>query len=126
MPKDFLTINPLAARALAERSSALAVTRATNKVALVVRMTAPGTMKQHIRVILSPAGGGLGIIVSEHPATTFVIYKTRAHWITPKKPGGMLKFQMNGEDVYRRKVWHPGNQHPNNFLLKALEGPRII
>jgi len=124
MAQDFMTINPAAARALAEKTSALAVTRATNKIALVARIIAPGSMKRHIRVIISPAGGGLGIIVSEHPATTFVIYKTQPHWIRAKR-GGMLKFNVNGEDFYRRKVWHPGNQHPNNFLLKALEGSRL-
>ena len=119
-----MTINPAAARRLAEGSSRTLVARTTEKVATAARIMAPGSMKTKIRVIISPAGGGLGIIVSEHPATTFVIYKTRAHEIKAKQ-GKMLKFTINGEDFYRRKVWHPGNQHPNNFLLKALEASRF-
>lgn len=119
-----MTINPAAAKKLAMKSSVPLVARATETVAMHARAMAPGSMKTKIRVIVSATGGGLGIIMSEHPATTFVIYKTAPHEIKAK-PGHYLKFKINGKDIYRRKVWHPGNQHPNNFLAKALLAARV-
>ena len=94
----------------------------TEKVAALARTMAPGTMKDHIRAYPS---SGLGLVISDHPATTFVIYKTKPHWISARRKGGRLKFKYNGEYVYPKKVWHPGNQHPNNFLLKALAAAKF-
>lgn len=122
MPKDFITVNPARMRNLMERSSATLVVRTTERVAMAARAMAPGSMKTKIRALPS---SGLGLVISDHHATTFVIYKTKPHWIRAKKPGGRLKFKYNGEFVYPRKVWHPGNQHPNNFLLKALESAKF-
>lgn len=118
MARDFITVDPRKAELLARRASKALVVRKTEQVAMAARVLAPGTMTERIRAIPS---SGLGIVICDHPATTFVIYKTEPHWIVAKKPGGKLRFFMNGEFVYRRKVYHPGNQHPNNFLLKALE-----
>jgi hypothetical protein len=123
MPADFTVIvNRSKLNGLMVRSSAARVVRTTEKAAMVARALAPGSMKEHIRAIPS---AGLGIVMSDHPATTFVIYKTKPHEIKAKRPGGRLKFKINGKTIYRRKVWHPGNQHPNNFLLKALEAAKF-
>lgn len=120
MPADFLTINPSTARRMAERSSTPYVNRLTERVAIHARLLAPGSMKQKIRVI--PAGGihPIGIIVSDHPATTFVIYGTKPHDIRPKA-GGVLVFtpRGGGGKIFTRLVHHPGYKG-NNFLQKAL------
>ena len=122
MAKDFITVDPRRAEILARRASKALVIQTTEKVATAARALAPGSMKTKIRAIPS---AGLGIVICDHPATTFVIYKTRPHMIYPKRRGGRLKFQINGQDVYARKVNHPGNQHPNNFLMKALEAAKF-
>lgn len=122
MPADFVTVNPARMNALRGRASAVLVVQTTEKVAMLARTMAPGTMKEHIRSVPS---AGLGLVISDHPATTFVIYKTRPHVIYPRKKGGRLKFKINGQDVFARKVNHPGNQHPNNFLLKALAASKF-
>jgi hypothetical protein len=122
MPADFITVNPSAMRGLMRRSPAPLVVKTTEQVAMLARSMAPGSMKTKIRAHPS---AGLGLVISDHPATTFVIYKTKPHWIKARKPGGKLRFKYNGEYIYPRKVWHPGNQHPNNFLLKALEAAKF-
>ena len=43
--------------------------------------------------------------------------------IRPKKPGGMLKFQVNGKTVYARVVKHPGIP-PHPYMRPAFE--RIV
>jgi hypothetical protein len=122
MAQDFIVINPAKMMELRSRASAALVVQTTERVAMAARVLAPGSMTERIRAVPS---AGLGLVISDHPATMFVIYKTDPHWIIAKKPGGKLRFFMNGEFVYRRKVWHPGNQHPNNFLLHALEMSRL-
>lgn len=122
MAKDFITVNPSKMNALRGRASVDLVVKTTYKVSAIAKILAPGSMKEHIRTVPS---AGLGLVISDHPATTFVIYKTQAHRITAKKKGGMLRFTINGEIMFRRSVWHPGNQHPNNFLLKALEASKF-
>lgn len=122
MPKDFLVIDPRKAELLARRASVALVVKTTERVAMAARVLAPGSMKTKIRAVPS---SGIGLVISDHHATTFVIYKTKPHWIRAKRSGGKLKFKYNGEFVYPRKVWHPGNQHPNNFLLKALEASKF-
>jgi hypothetical protein len=124
MAKDFLTINPVAARQLAERSSGPLVAQATEKIAMAARLKAPGSMKEKIRVAVSPTGGGLGMVISEHPATMFVLYGTQPHVIVARK-GGRLKFTIGNEDLFRSKVNHPGTK-ANNFLLDALIASKIL
>lgn len=82
---------------------------------------APGSMKLGIRVSLETGPGGefRGRIRSTHPATLFVVNGTRPHKIFPRRPGGVLRFQVNGQVVYARYVNHPGNQ-PNNWMVEAL------
>lgn len=44
---------------------------------------------------------------------------TRPHVIRPRKPGGVLRFEMHGEVVFARHVNHPGTR-ANPFLRDAL------
>lgn len=40
----------------------------------------------------------------------FVTMGTRPHVITPKRPGGVLRFVSGGQVVYTRRVNHPGTE----------------
>jgi hypothetical protein len=122
MAQDFVVVDPRKAELLAQRASKELVVITTQKVAMLARTMAPGSMKERIRAVPS---SGIGLVVSDHPATMFVIYKTRAHKIYPKRPGGVLRFKKNGKVIFAKSVNHPGNQHPNNFLLKALEAAKF-
>ena len=129
MAQDFVVVDPRRAELLARRASAELVVLTTEKVAMAARLMAPGTMKEKIRAVPS---AGLGLVISDHPATMFVIYKTKPHIIKAKRAGGYLKFQSKNSSSFtfvgpspRRFVRHPGNQHPNNFLLKALEASKF-
>lgn len=121
MPADFVTVDPRRAGLLAQRASRDMVIRKTEEVAMAARALAPGSMKEHIRALPS---AGLGLVISDHPATMYVIYKTRPHKIYPRR-ASVLRFKMNGKIVFAKSVNHPGNQHPNNFLLKALMASRV-
>jgi hypothetical protein len=124
MAKDFITINPVAARKLAAGSAGPAVLAATQKVAMRARMIAPGSMKEHIRAINTSRGASaVGIVMSDHPATTFVLYGTAPHVIYAKR-GKYLKFQIDGKDVFRESVNHPGFKG-NNFLWRALVASKL-
>lgn len=130
MAQDFVVVDPRKAELLARRASVDLVITTTEKVAAAARVLAPGTMKEKIRAVPS---AGLGLVISDHPATMFVIYKTKPHVIKARKVGGYLKFSSSpGATDYtfvgpspRRYVNHPGNQHPNNFLMKALEAAKF-
>lgn len=82
---------------------------------------APGSMGQTIRaqVRTGPGGEFQGVINVRHPAALYVTGGTRPHTIRPRRPGGVLRFTVNGQVVYARYVDHPGSK-PNNFLKDAL------
>lgn len=82
---------------------------------------APGSMKQRIRVQIQRAPGGefRGVVKVNHHAAIYVINGTRPHIIRPRRPGGVLRFTVNGRVVYARYANHPGTK-PNDFLRKAL------
>ena len=118
---EFLTINPASARQLATQSAGPYIATLTERVAMHARLLAPGSMKSQIRAIHTGGPSPLGLVVSDHPASIFVLQGTRAHKIYPRKPGGFLVFtpKGGGDKVFARVVSHPGTK-PNNFLLKAL------
>jgi len=129
MAQDFVVVDPRKGMLLAERSAVALVAQTTERVAMAARAMAPGSMKTKIRAVPSK---GIGLVISDHPATMFVIYKTKPHIIMAKRAGGYLKFQAKNSSDFtfvgpspRRFVRHPGNQHPNNFLLKALEASKF-
>lgn len=125
MAKDFLTINPRAAGALARKGAAIRVREITERTAVQARILAPGTMKQKIRPIITGGSNPLGIVMVEHPAASFVLGGTRPHRIYPRKQGGVLRFTTGGKVVFARYVNHPGTK-PNDFLLKALEASKML
>jgi hypothetical protein len=116
MAGDFVVVDPRKAELLARNVSADLVVTTTERVAMVARTLAPGTMKEHIRAVPS---AGLGLVISDHPATVFVIYGTQPHVIVARNKK-VLKFKIDGKDVFARMVHHPGTK-ANNFLWKALE-----
>lgn len=82
---------------------------------------APGSMGRTIRAQIQRGPGGefRGVINVSHPAALFVTLGTRPHRIQPRRPGGVLRFTVNGQVVYARFVNHPGNK-PDSFLRDAL------
>lgn len=125
MAKDFMTINPQAAGALARRSAGPMVAVITLKAAAHARIEAPGTMKQHIRPIINQSvSAPLGIVMCDHPATSFVINGTKPHDIRPRTRK-VLRFESRSGTVYARVVHHPGTK-PNNFLMRALLAARSL
>lgn len=82
---------------------------------------APGSMGRTIRAQIRTGPGGefQGVINVRHPAALFVTLGTRPHRIRPRRPGGVLRFTVNGQVVFARYVNHPGTQ-PNEFLKDAL------
>jgi hypothetical protein len=64
------------------------------------------------------ARGLVAYVVSEHPASVYVIYGTRPHIIRPRRARA-LRFEAGGRPVYARVVHHPGNA-ANDFLGRAL------
>lgn len=91
--------------------------RRSRNVARRARQLAPGSMKRKIST--STESGHVRVECS-HPATIFVVRKTQPHAIRPNPPRKRLRFKVGGVTVFARKVWHPGNRHPNNFLARAL------
>jgi hypothetical protein len=125
MPKDFLTIDRRKLELHARRGSAAVVARITRRTAVIAASRAPGSMKDKIRPIITGGFNPLGIVMVDHPAASFVLQGTKPHWIKPKKPGGVLRFEVGGTVVFTPKpVWHPGTD-PNNFLWDALVAARM-
>ena len=120
MAKDFGTFTPnqLGIERLKRSAAKAAVATKTAKVAGIARTIAPGSMKEHIRVVASGGAAPIGIIMVDHPAANFVLQGTKPHEIRPVRRK-MLRFEVHGKVVYARVVHHPGTK-PNNFLLKAL------
>lgn len=82
---------------------------------------APGSMGRTIRAQIRTGPGGefQGVINVRHPAALYVTGGTRPHRITSRRPGGVLRFTVNGQVVFARYVNHPGSK-PNDFLKQAL------
>jgi hypothetical protein len=115
---DFLTIDQRKLRELAGRGSGLMVRDITLRTAAIASTTAPGSMKEKIRPILSGTKNApFGIVMVDHPAAGFVMNGTSEHDIVAK--GGALKFKWQGRTVYFKKVHHPGTK-ANPFLWKAM------
>lgn len=117
---EFLVINPVATRRLAERSAGPTIARKAEMVAARARVLAPGSMKEKIRAVGGAGPSPIGIVVCDHPAALFVLKGTKAHDISAK-PGGVLVFTVKGSKtkVFATIVHHKETK-ANNFLLKAL------
>jgi hypothetical protein len=53
------------------------------------------------------------------PWATIIELGSRPHLIVPRRPGGMLRFQVRGRTVYARKVNHPGTR-PTHIMLDSV------
>jgi hypothetical protein len=115
---DFLSIDRRKLREVAGRGSGVMVREVTVRTAAIASATAPGSMKQKIRPIISGTKNApFGIVMVDHPAAHFVMEGTKPHPIIAK--GGALKFKWKGKTVFFKSVNHPGTD-ANPFLWKAM------
>jgi hypothetical protein len=115
---DFLTIDRRKLQQVAGRGAGTKVREITTRAAAIASTTAPGSMKEKVRPIMSGTKNApFGIIMVDHPAAGYVINGTRPHPIVAK--GGALKFEWKGRTVYFKSVNHPGTK-PNNFVWRAV------
>jgi hypothetical protein len=97
--------------------------RRANRVADRARQlgAAHGSMGEYVEdPIIEGTGRGLTAeVVCSHPAARYVIFGTRPHIIRARRPGGRLRFEVEGSVLYRRQVMHPGYEG-DNFLAEAM------
>ncbi|MGW2769643.1 hypothetical protein [Streptomyces sp. NPDC001275] len=90
------------------------------RVAAIARAEAPGSMGRHIDWHITESPRGLqAVITCDHPAVRYVIEGTRPHLIRPRRPKGVLRFEVEGHVVPAKYARHPGTR-PNQFLQRAL------
>lgn len=71
------------------------------------------------RVIDTPAGIVV-LVGSADPIALLHHEGTRPHEIRPKREGGVLAFEIEGQVVFAAVVHHPGTK-PNHYLTDPLE-----
>lgn len=100
----------------------IAVTRAKNNHAWTSRT---GDAEGSIRVQETARQRGAGRVAGlwgsvDTPHVLYLEKGTKAHTITPRRAGGVLRFVKNGTVIYARKVKHPGTK-AQPFLVPANE-----
>lgn len=65
------------------------------------------------------AFGVTGELINDVEYAEMVHDGTRPHRITPRSPGGVLRFQIGGRTVYAKYVNHPGTR-ARPFLAEAM------
>lgn len=93
--------------------------RKAERVADLARAYAAGHGSIPEGIIVGPVEGKSIKVISTNPHTIFVHNGTPRHPIRPRRPGGYLRFQVDGRTVYARAVNHPGYRG-DPFLTKAL------
>lgn len=93
--------------------------RKAERVADLARQYAAGHGSIPDGIIVGPVVGKSVKVISTNPHTIFVHNGTPRHPIRPRRPGGWLRFQVDGRTVYAREVNHPGYRG-DPFLTKAL------
>lgn len=93
--------------------------RKAERVADLARQYAAGHGSIPDGIIVGPVVGKSVKVISTNPHTIFVHNGTPRHPIRPRRPGGWLRFQVDGQTVYAREVNHPGYRG-DPFLTKAL------
>lgn len=98
----------------------------TRRVAEIAAAEAPGRMGAFVGSEVRAGPTGLsGVIWCDHHAVHLVLRGTRPHPIRPRRKKGkngrpaMLRFEVGGEVLFRREVFHPGTR-PNPFLQRGL------
>ena len=112
-------IDQTAAARMLRESTTRDLERRGRNVGKRARQLAPGSMKRKITVDME---SGHVRVSCTHPATLFVVKRTRAHWIRRNSPNPRARLRFKGKTgiTFARQVWHPGNRHPNEFLQRAL------
>ncbi|AXP07816.1 hypothetical protein [Streptomyces phage phiSAJS1] len=93
--------------------------RKAERVADLARAYAAGHGSIPEGITVGPVEGKSIKVISTNPHTIFVHNGTPRHPIRPRRPGGYLRFQVDGRTVYARAVNHPGYRG-DPFLTKAL------
>lgn len=93
--------------------------RKAERVADLARQYAAGHGSIPDGIIVGPVEGKSIKVISTNPHTIFVHNGTPRHPIRPRRPGGYLRFQVDGRTVYARAVNHPGFRG-DPFMTKAL------
>ena len=99
-----------------------ATERATEHAAGQVRSRAHPSFREHITADVQPTSGGFtGRVVGDLRAKPHMLYQemgTRPHPIRPRR-FRVLRFLVNGESVFARRVQHPGTK-PQHFFSRGL------
>jgi len=66
------------------------------------------------------ASGDYGRVFNQVPYAGFVHNGTPPHVIVPKRPGGVLVFQIGGKTIFTKRVNHPGT-NANPFYDRAVQ-----
>lgn len=93
--------------------------RKAERVADLARAYAAGHGSIPDGIIVGPVVGKSVKVISTNIHTVLVHNGSRRHPIRPRRPGGYLRFQVDGRTVYARAVNHPGFRG-DPFLTKAL------
>jgi HK97 gp10 family phage protein len=79
-----------------------------------------GNLRRSLQIKVGTDKVVIGPNTEQAPYAIYVERGTQPHVITPKKPGGVLRFKVGGTWVYARKVHHPGTQ-AQPFIEPAFE-----
>ncbi|WP_234334281.1 hypothetical protein [Streptomyces sp. NRRL B-1347] len=93
----------------------------TERVAALARQEAAphGSVASRITTDVREGPSGLvGFVISNHPASRYILDGTRPHLIRPRRRKA-LRFDVGGEIVFAKLVRHPGTR-AHNFLGIAL------
>lgn len=93
--------------------------RKAERVADLARAYAAGHGSIPDGIVVGPVEGKSVKVISTNIHTVLVHNGSRRHPIRPRRPGGYLRFQVDGRTVYARAVNHPGFRG-DPFLTKAL------
>jgi hypothetical protein len=77
-----------------------------------------GSIRGYVQV--STPGGAVGVIEATAKHASMVEAGTAPHEIRPRSSGGALRFEVGGQEVFRRVVYHPGTQ-PHPFMGPAAQ-----
>lgn len=93
--------------------------------------TYPETLKKSIIYRTYARGNRVDLKFYAKDYVKFVVNRTRPHWIVAKNakflrfywPGAPPEIveKFGGNVVFFKKVWHPGNRHPNKFHERAYK-----